>query len=137
MKFENRGKWFKESDEQEDLDILAEDELDLVEENDTLDSPEEEADAIVMDESSQKNESEDKLLEIVESFGPEDIVPVAKQMEFKKQYLQGKDKRKVNANSFYFDNVYAVDDQSGDNIPGAKLGMKYKDLAGALDKFFN
>ena len=75
------------------------------------------------DESSQKNED----------FRPDDIIPQSKQMDFKKQYMKNKDKRKV---SFYFDGIHAVDDQSGSNIPGAVLGMKYKDLAAALDKFF-
>lgn len=109
-------------DEDEDIGLLEDDELDAVEEDEEEAPLENEP----LDENPPKNES----------FGPEDIVPIAKQMEFKKQYLQGKDKRKVNPNSFYFDNAYAVDDNTGSNIPGAKLGMKYKELAAALDKFF-
>lgn len=77
-------------------------------------------------ESAQKNED----------FRPDDTVPQSKQMDFKKQYLKDKDARKINKNSFYFDGIHAVDDQSGSDIPGAVLGMKYKDLAAALDKFF-
>lgn len=76
-------------------------------------------------ESAQKNEA----------IGPEDTVTHAKQMEFKKQYV-AKRKPKVNMSSFYFDGPFAVDDNTGTNISGAKLGMKCKDLEVALDKFF-
>lgn len=74
-------------------------------------------------ESTQKNED----------FRPDDIVPYSKQMDFKKQYVKG---TKLHSGDFYFDNVYAVDDQTGDTIPNAKLGMKYKDLASALNKYY-
>ena len=88
MKFENKGKWLKEAedklaayDTQEHPDLLdgdnkvctfeddemhdfEEDELDVVEEDDTLDSPEEEEDALMLDESFQKNEASKKTFSV-------------------------------------------------------------------------
>ena len=75
----------------------------------------------------------DKAIKVIDAyiFSENDVINYNDQMKFKSQFV-----KETGISNFYFDGSNAVDKNTGKNISGAKLGMKYGALKNVLKKHF-